>query len=612
MRFGLVLAALSLLPLGGCGDVHFARGLPVVAKDPNGLLISGAGGLPDVERGNQARVAGRLDEAERDLLPLAQRGYADAQIYLAAVYGQREAVEAQDEAIKWYREVLPRRPDVAIPLARVLMRRGDHVSVVAAGELLTRATDGLDREAVRAARLDLYSLFPALDVRKEAPALASAAGQSEVMGVRAAAINWYRASLTGAGNARQLIELCRKNLDAVPACYVDLATYYRYTGNAQALADLVTKAMQGLRRPPANTNFDDFYYDPVALPPIASRLAVALIDQPVSEDLTELNEDLALTKQAESAAEAEAAEESLDDVPAPGAVPQYADASVVTERASSAASLPGASSPAASSPSASPAAPARGASSPAATSLATSSAPASSAPAAGAPAANAAYPELADKLLRWMLAESAAMSVEAAGVAVAFPYLLPDVNLEAVLKTGASAGIPRASLYLGQLYYFNQRVPREAALGEASLKRAIQFRETAAPGHYRLGRLYQQGYLGRPDPQQALDNFLYAARRRVTAADTHLARLFYDSPGARIDRVSSYVFARLSEDGGVPVVIHSLRSGSLSGFRLLDRLRNEMTPDQLQRAESLYQQEREVHLVTQPIVSPLVWVKDAG
>jgi TPR repeat protein len=580
MRFGPLLAALSLLPLGGCADVHFARGLPVVAKDPNGLLISGAGGLPDIERGNQARLAGRLDEAERDLLPLAERGYADAQIYLAAVYGAREALESQDQAIKWYREVLPRRPEAAIPLARVLMRRGDRASVVAASELLASSSDELDQQAVRAARLDLYSLFPALDVRQEAPALAEAAGKSDVMGVRAAAINWYRASLAGAGNARKLVELCRKNLAVVPACYVDLATYFRYGGNGQALADLVDAAMRGLRQPPSNTNFDDFYYDPVALPPIASRLAVALIDQAVSEDSTELNEDLALTQQAESEAEAEAAEESLDDVPAPGALPQYAEAPAAAAAAAAADSV---------------AAAAAAAKLPLTT-----------------PASSTAHPELADKLLRWMLEEQGAMAVEAAGIAVAFPYLLPDVNLEAVLKTGANAGIPRASLYLGQLYYFNQRVPREAVLGEASLVQALQFRETAAPGHYRLGRLYQQGYLGRPDPQKALDNFLYAARRHVTAADTHLARLFYDSPGARIDRVNSYVFARLSEDGGVPVVIHSLRGGSLSGYRLLDRLRVELTPDELQRAESLYQREREVHLVSQPLVSPLVWVKDAG
>ena len=134
MRFGSLALALSLLPLGSCGGVHFERGLPIVAKDPDAVLISGARGLPDIERGNQARLAGRLDDAERDLLPLAQRGYPDAQMYLAAVYGQREAMEAQDEAIKWYRTVMPRRPEAAIPLARVLMHRGDRESVEAAGK----------------------------------------------------------------------------------------------------------------------------------------------------------------------------------------------------------------------------------------------------------------------------------------------------------------------------------------------------------------------------------------------------------------------------------------------------------------------------------------------
>ena len=98
----------------------------------------------------------------------------------------------------------------------------------------------------------------------------------------------------------------------------------------------------------------------------------------------------------------------------------------------------------------------------------------------------------------------------------------------------------------------------------------------------------------------------------MTAADRHLARLFYDSPGTRVDRVNAYVFARLAEDGGFPVVMHSLRGGTLSAYRLLDRLRTELTAEELQKAESLYSQERAVHLVTRPPISPDVWVKDAG
>jgi TPR repeat protein len=583
MRLALLAAALSLLVLSGCSGVHFARGLPVIAKPSDGVLITGAQGLPDIDRGNQARLAGRLDDAERDLLPLAQRGYTTAQVYLAAVYGQREAMEAQDEAIKWYRAALPRRPDVVVPLARVLMRHGDRASVLEAAELLRNAPAAVEKDTVGAALLDLYSLFPPLDVTKQAPALAKTAGQSAIPGVRAAAINWYRATIADAGNARKLIELCRKNLEEVPACFVDLATYYRYSRNQKALTDLVHKAMESLQRQASTANFDNFYYDPIALPPIASRLAVALIDQPASDYLVELTEELALASAAERDAEAEAGEQSIEAMTTAGALPQIAE--------SAAASAPLSPSP-----------------------VATVRLPAAplSASSTSAPSSTTAQPELADKLLRWMLKQSDTMSVEAAGVSVGYPYLLPDVNLESLLQTGEAAGIPRASLYLGQLYYFNQRVPREATLGEASLLQAIRFRETAAPGHYRLGRLYQQGYLGRPDPQKALDYFLYAARRRVTAADTHLARLFYDSPGTRVDRVNSYVFARLSEDGGAPVVIHTLRGGVLGSYRLLDRLRAELTADELKRAEALYRRELEVHLVTRPIIPPDVWVKEAG
>ena len=210
-----------------------------------------------------------------------------------------------------------------------------------------------------------------------------------------------------------------------------------------------------------------------------------------------------------------------------------------------------------------------------------------------------------------MLEQPGAMSVEAAGVAVAFPYLLPDVDLEAVLNSGVAAGVPSASLYLGQLYFFDQRAPRNALRAEQNLQRTLDFRETAAPGHFRLGRLYQQGYLGRPDPNKALANFLYAARRRVTAADTHLARLFYDTPGVRIDRVDAYVFARLAEDGGHPVVIRSLRSGTLVSYKLLDRLDTELTAEELQQAESLYLLEKEVHRVARPRAAPDLWVKEA-
>src|SRR5687768_1784916 len=111
MRLEKLIPVLLVLATTGCSGLQFSRGLPVIAKPTDGLLIRDTGGLPDLQRGRQARLSGRLDDAQRDLLPLAKRGYPDAQMNLAAVYGQIESPDAEDQAILWYRTVLPRRPE---------------------------------------------------------------------------------------------------------------------------------------------------------------------------------------------------------------------------------------------------------------------------------------------------------------------------------------------------------------------------------------------------------------------------------------------------------------------------------------------------------------------
>jgi hypothetical protein len=56
-------------------------------------------------------------------------------------------------------------------------------------------------------------------------------------------------------------------------------------------------------------------------------------------------------------------------------------------------------------------------------------------------------------------------------------------------------------------------------------------------------------------------------------------------------------------------VIRTLHGGQLKSFKLLDRLRTDLTEEELHRAEQIYQQERDVHLVMRAPVSPQVWVK---
>jgi hypothetical protein len=397
-------------------------------------------------------------------------------------------------------------------------------------------------------------MFPQIDTQRQAPALAKAAAGSRLPEIRAAAINWYRSSLSNPDSARQLIDLCRRSKEEVASCYVDLAIYHRYAQQSKELEKLIDEAFVTWKN--YRQTLDPAAMDPqqIILPKIAGRLALSMVDQPLEQSLDDVGEDIELQTQIEAQIGETEAEES-PDAHVNESVPKTASTSQSTP-------MPG-----------------------------------------------NAHPELADKVLRWMLKQGGAMSTEAAGVVVGYPYLLPDVNLEEVLKKGVAENIPHASLYLGQLYYFDQRAPRNARLGEESLQRALLYRETNVPGHYRLGRLYQQGYLGKPDPQKAVDNFLYAARRRVTAADSHLARLFYDTPGFKINRVNSYVFARLAEDAGISVIVRTLHNGQLGSYKLLERLRSDLTDEEMRRAEQLYRQEREVHLVNRPQVSPQVWVK---
>jgi len=562
----LVPILIGISMLAGCADVHVRKGLPIVAKPQDGALIAGTDGAADIGRGNQARLAGRHDDAIRDLEPMAQRGYADAMLYLAAVYAQSPSMAAQDKAIAWYRKALPQRPEAVVPMARALTQSGQTRLVAEAEQLLLATRRRHDDPLADAALLNLYGLFPAFDTKQQAPKLAAALIKSPLPESRATAINWYRDEITDRASAERLLALCRKNLDAAPECYLDLVEYYRFTRDKAGLekqVDAALKAFDTLTPLKVSDSLDAMPLDVAAL---AGRLAVTLVEQPGIEDTLEQAEAVRNTRTADELLRDGAADDSTDGSEAPDPTPQTAADAVPATPATVAIVPPSAS--------------------------------------------GNAEPELANKVLRWMLKRPGAMKVEAAAVAVGFPYLLPDIDIEALLKAGVADQRPRASLMLGELYFFNQRAPREADLAEMHFKTALNYRETSIPAHYRLGRLYQQGYLSRPDPAKSLEHFLYAARHRVTAADTHLSRLFYDTPGARTNRVNAYVFAKLSSDGGYPVVVRTLRNGVPNAYPLLERLTADLTPAELEAAEALYQKERKVHLVTRRPIGPEVWAQE--
>src|SRR3546814_19310589 len=86
-------------------------------KGGGGVLVSHAKGLPDLARGKQSAAAGRLDDAEADLKPLAEQGYVEAQIALARLYAQIGTPERVSQAIGWLRPASEKRPlDNEVPL----------------------------------------------------------------------------------------------------------------------------------------------------------------------------------------------------------------------------------------------------------------------------------------------------------------------------------------------------------------------------------------------------------------------------------------------------------------------------------------------------------------
>ncbi len=136
----------------------------------------------------------------------------------------------------------------------------------------------------------------------------------------------------------------------------------------------MTQAIKSLQPVATVRNFDTLDYDPLELPQVASRLATAMVDQALGEDPSEVDEELTLAQEAETEAQAEAEDESVDAVPAQGTSPQYADLPQQAAAPTPAATIP-----------------------------------------------TNAQPELANRILRWMLQQPGGMPAEAAGVAVSFP-----------------------------------------------------------------------------------------------------------------------------------------------------------------------------------------------
>ncbi len=486
------------------------------------------GGMPDLARGKLAAAAGHDAEAESNFLPLAQRGYIEAQVALAHLYARQHTEQSTQQAIRWFRMAATKAPlQAEVPLARLLLQQDRAPQLAEAQRLFTHAWDDRQDPEALAGLIELYAANPGYDSQRRMPMLVASAEQLDLPVTNGALISWYRNTRNMPGHNERLLTMCRKSLNLAPTCYVDLLRDMRARNDRKGMRQMVAAAMSQFRQGlvPLDTTAS-IARELVAAPGGSTDPAAPPV--PIS-DLPETDaQDLAPT--AAAPATFAATRSCREDPVGVAKAPTHPVASVPSPHGATRAN------------SAAP------------TQAANASVPGAKASAAAAsPQRSAeanAQPDLANFVVAGLAAGSTEARVEAAGVVVRFPFLAPDFDVESALQTGRKQGLADATLYLGELYLFGDRATRDPRKALRLLQRAAHDPASALAAQYYIGRLYQFGYLDEVDPQQALDHLLYAARRGYVSADSALARFYASGKGVCPNHVNAFVFARLGARGG--------------------------------------------------------------
>lgn len=565
-RFVVSVATVSATALlVSCSSVGFNAGLPVLTKGGDGLLIRETEGLPDLERGRQARISGNPEQALKDLKPLAERGYPEAMILLASTYLDGGLVSGRSEAERWYRAALKTRPEVGLSLAKLLIGYGNRDLLPEIDALISVANSRGDEE-IDSVRIQRYIQFPDLDQSNDGDRIAQRALTSNLPSLQIQALSWFRNNIAVGNNAALLESNCEKLVKEDPGCYVDLAHFYRYRKERERLDKLIDEALVAFAAGSVSTRPTDtarLYVPPVQYVALSGRLAAAMVDQ-INEELDDDGQQTANANPADLDFE----DDDFEGDVAPGAVTNDV---VIDEKAAQQGK---------------------------ATADVTAETQALQ------------VVDLADKILRWMLKQGPDFSTEAAITATRYPFLLPELDLEAALKPAANDGQPSAVSALADLLFSSTRIEQRRPLEAIELyRKCLGYTATELRANSKLGRIYALGMLGNPDPQVAMKYYLKSARAGSTQAYASLARMFVGMPGIHINRVNAYVFTKRSADGGKPLVqrirkLKQLKTIQLNlppadmfdivQIKLIDQITSDMTAAEIAKAESLYQLEKAI------------------
>lgn len=253
-RYSSLMVGMPLL-LGACASVlpTHAPHAPISAKADKALLVNGSEGLPDLDRGIAALRQGRLDDAERDLRKLAIVDYVEAQMALAELYRSQTPPNLR-LAEYWLDRAYTLDPAAAVPLARLLLMRDDTPAAAEADRILQVAWYQHADPLALPALVRLYTAYPKVNTSAPVGALVGQAEARSDEDARSAVIGWYRSTADVEGHRSKLLALCRRDLADVPSCFADLLEDARSRGDIAATGDLsaqaITRFQQGQSLPP--------------------------------------------------------------------------------------------------------------------------------------------------------------------------------------------------------------------------------------------------------------------------------------------------------------------------------------------------------------------------
>ena len=210
------------------------------------IALAGCAGLPDQQLARQAYAAGDAATAERHFRQLAELGYSDASVGLADIQVASGDPQKMREAEQTYRQALDDSPRAQARLGRLLAGKptASEAERREAAQLLESALAAGESSALMPLTM-LYLQYPQYWPTVNAQQRVNHWRQQGYPQAELAQILVYRTLGSYAEHLDEVERICRKGLQQMDICYVELATVYQMRGQSEQQQALIEQLRSG-------------------------------------------------------------------------------------------------------------------------------------------------------------------------------------------------------------------------------------------------------------------------------------------------------------------------------------------------------------------------------